>query len=107
MAEAQAWKINADKKDSQLLKLKKEMHELVTEKEMLQANLLAKNSQVERLQIELNSVAVSVGDNSVLQSDIEEVVHVLINPVSEYFLSHLFLLNFIRVALWGHPLVLR
>ena len=107
VAEVQAWKINADKKDSQLLKLKKEMHELVTEKEMLQAGLLAKNSQVERLQNELNSVAVSVGDSSLLQSDIEEVVHVLINPVSEYFLSRLFLLHFIRVALWGHPLVLR
>ena len=88
VAEAQAWKINADKKDSQLLKLKKEMHELVIEKEMLQSNLLAKNLQVERLQIELNFVAVSVGDNSVLQSDIEELVHVLINPVSEYFLIY-------------------
>lgn len=73
VADAQMYRNSSEKKEAQIQKLKKELHDVSIEKTSLQAGVQAKTLEVERLRSEVIA-KVPVEESTSTQSEIEELV---------------------------------
>jgi predicted nuclease with TOPRIM domain len=75
VADAQLYRSSSDKKEAQIQKLKKELHDVSIEKTTLQAGVQAKIMEVERLR-SIKTKVVPAEDSISAQSEIEEFVRI-------------------------------